>query len=202
MKKLTLALPLCLSVLFFTFGEDFLTSDFLTYREEYSQPREKNIIIPNPQAAGQIPRKNANRHFAGLGKQPVELANNSDISVIEDWAFAYTDLLAVNIPEGVTVIGKGAFANNTLSSVSLPLSLQTIDEWAFAHNNISSVVFPENVISIGEYAFWGNKVTEVTLGSFVQLSRETIDNEFYEAYNKEKNVAGHYIKKEGIWLRE
>jgi hypothetical protein len=124
-----------------------------------------------------------------------------NISIIEDWAFAYNALTAVNIPEGITVIGKGAFASNALSSVLLPRSLQTIDGWAFAHNNISSVVFPENVTFIGDYAFWGNNVSEVTIGNFVHLSIEAIDSGFYDCYNKEK-MAGHYIKKEGIWLRK
>jgi hypothetical protein len=125
-----------------------------------------------------------------------------NISIIEDWAFAYNDLIAVNIPEGILVIGKGAFANNALSSVLLPRSLQTIDEWAFAHNNISTVVFPENVTLIGEYAFWGNNILEVTIGNYVHLSSEAIDSDFYNCYNTEKKVAGRYVKKNGTWLKE
>jgi hypothetical protein len=176
MKKLSLAFFLGLVFLFFTFGEDLPASDFLTYIGGLGQQ--------------------------STGQQSIGLSNKANISIINDWAFAYTDLTAVNIPEGVTVIGKGAFANNALSSLLLPLSLQTIDEWAFAHNNISSLVFPENLTSIGEYAFWGNRINDITLGNFVQLSREAIDSGFYEVYTKEEKAAGHYIRKDGIWLRE
>jgi hypothetical protein len=124
------------------------------------------------------------------------------IRAIQEWAFAYSDLTAVNIPEGVTVIGKGAFANNALSSVALPESLQTIDGWAFAHNNIMSVVFPENVAFIGEYAFFGNNVTDVTLGNHVYVSPDAIDNGFYDCYHKALKAAGRYVLKGGIWLKE
>ncbi|MDR1232214.1 MAG: leucine-rich repeat domain-containing protein [Spirochaetaceae bacterium] len=201
MRKLCLALFFCISFLAFVFGED-LASGFLARNKEFSEQREETVV-PNAQDSGWVlPQDMDAEQLAGLGRQSVELSNNSRIKVIEDWAFAYTDLTAVNIPEGVTVIGKGAFANNALSSVLLPFSLQTIDEWAFAHNNISAVVFPENVALVGEYAFWDNGITDVTLGDFVHLSREAIDNGFFEVYNKEQKVAGHYIKKDGIWLRE
>jgi hypothetical protein len=195
MKKLSFATFLCFFILFLAFSEDLLTGID-------NALREKNTVIQDAQIPEQILIDTANADLAGLDRQPVKLSNKSNITIIEDWAFAYADLTTVNIPEGVTVIGKGAFANNALASVLLPLSLQTISEWAFAHNKISKVVFPENITMIGDYAFWGNMVAEVTLGDFVQLSREAIDNEFYECYNKENKAAGHYVKKDGIWLRE
>jgi hypothetical protein len=195
MKKLSLASFLCFFILILAFSEDVLTGIDHAFRE-------KNTVIQDSQIPEQILTDTVNADLAGLDRQPVKLSNKSNITIIEDWAFAYTDLKSVNIPEGVTVIRRGAFANNALSTVLLPLSLQTIDEWAFAHNKISKVVFPENVAMIGEYAFWGNTVVEVTLGDFVQLSREAIDSDFYECYNKEKKAAGHYVKKDGIWLKE
>jgi hypothetical protein len=197
MKKVCFALVLCLSVLFFVFGEELLTR-----LDEYPEPRQKNAADPSRQGTEQVLRETASRRFAGLGTQSTGLPNNAGIGAIEDWAFAYTDLSTVHIPEGVTVIGKGAFANSALSTVLLPRSLQTIDEWAFAHNNIAAVVFPENVVSIGKYAFLGNRITDVTLGSSVRLSREAIDNAFFETYNKAEHAAGHYIKKGDTWQRE
>jgi acetyltransferase-like isoleucine patch superfamily enzyme len=134
---------------------------------------------------------------ASSGEKNVRLA----VPAIKEWSFAYGDLTAVNIPEGITVIGKGAFANNALSSVVLPQSLQTIDGWAFAHNNIASVVFPENVVFIGEYAFFGNNVSDVTVGDHVYVSPDAIDGGFYDCYNKALKGAGHYVLKEGVWLR-
>jgi acetyltransferase-like isoleucine patch superfamily enzyme len=124
-----------------------------------------------------------------------------NLRAIEEWAFAYGDLTAVNIPEGITVIGKGAFANNALSSVALPKSLQTIDGWAFAHNNISAVVFPESVAFVGEYAFLGNRVSDITLGNDVYVSPDAVDNGFYDCYNKALKTAGRYILKDGVWLK-
>jgi hypothetical protein len=189
MKKISITVFLCFFILFFAFGEDLLT-----YIDDYLQPAP---------VSEQFSLNTANAEFiAGLDRQPAESLTQSNLYAIEDWAFAYTDLTAVHIPEGVAVIGKGAFANNALSSVLLPLSLRTIDEWAFAHNNISAVVFPENVTAINEYAFWGNRVTDVTLGSFVHLSKEAVDSGLYEVYNKANKAAGRYIKKDGIWLRE
>jgi hypothetical protein len=123
------------------------------------------------------------------------------IPAIKEWSFAYGDLTAVNIPEGITLIGKGAFANNALSSITLPQSLQTIDGWAFAHNNIASVVFPENLAYIGEYAFLGNRLADVTVGDNVYISPDAIDGGFYDCYNKALKAAGRYVLKEGIWLR-
>jgi hypothetical protein len=131
-----------------------------------------------------------------------EKNGNMPIRIIEEWAFAYGDLTAVNIPEGVIVIGKGAFANNALASIALPESLQTIDGWAFAHNNISSAVFPENIVFIGEYAFLGNELADVTLGDNVYVSPDAIDNGFYDCYYNSLKVAGRYVRKDGVWLRQ
>jgi hypothetical protein len=206
MKKVCLALVLCISFLFLAFSEDLLT-----HLDEYSGVLKKKAVIPDLRISRPFPRINMNTEYlAGLDRQfaaqsaaqSAALSNESSIQVIEDWAFAYTDLTAVNIPEGVTVIGKGAFANNALSSLMLPRSLQTIDEWAFAHNNISAVVFPANVTSVGAYAFLGNRITDVTLGDFVQLARVAIDEALYDYYIKENKAAGRYIKKGGNWTKE
>jgi hypothetical protein len=178
MKKLSLAVFLCLSVLFFAFGEDLLL-----YIE--SRASEKGGL-----------------KFDGAVSKLDILEPARNISVIKEWAFAYGDLTAVNIPDGVTVIGKGAFASNALTSVVLPGTLQTIDEWAFAHNNITSIIFPENVALIGEYAFLGNNLTDITLGDFVHLTGNAVDRDFYACYNGEKRAAGRYIRKNDIWSKE
>jgi hypothetical protein len=122
-------------------------------------------------------------------------------AVIEEWAFAYSDLTAIHIPDGVTTIGKGAFAHNALSAVTLPESLQTIGEWAFAHNGISSIVFPESVAMIGGFAFWGNTIVDIVIGDFVHLDREAIDKGFYECYTNANRMAGHYVFENGNWRR-
>jgi hypothetical protein len=123
-------------------------------------------------------------------------------AVIEEWAFAYSDLTAIHIPSGVTTIGKGAFAHNALSAVTLPESLRTIGDWAFAHNNISSIVFPESVALIGGFAFLGNAVVDIVIGDFVHLDREAIDNGFYEYYYNKNRAAGHYVFENGNWRRK
>lgn len=58
----------------------------------------------------------------------------AEVTAIEKFAFARSNLSSVVIPEGVTSIGYGAFYHcDALSEVTIPDSVTTIEENAFSH---------------------------------------------------------------------
>lgn len=53
------------------------------------------------------------------------------VTAIEDYAFYYSNINTISIPETVTYIGVNAFASSNLTSIFIPKSVTFIDSWAF-----------------------------------------------------------------------
>lgn len=72
------------------------------------------------------------------------------------FAFTYTGVASVVIPEGITEIEKDAFGYSALSRVELPDSLIKIGDMAFhGCDNLEIVSIPKNVSEIGNNVFDG-----------------------------------------------
>ncbi|MDD2907073.1 MAG: leucine-rich repeat protein [Candidatus Gracilibacteria bacterium] len=110
-----------------------------------------------------------------------------DVLNIGMYAFSYSDLTSVIIPNSIIDIGYGGFEGNSLTSVIIPDSVTSIPTYVFYGNELTSVTIPDSVTSIGDSSFRFNNLTSVTIpnnvtsiGSFAfgnnQLTSITIPN--------------------------
>lgn len=78
----------------------------------------------------------------------------------------YSDLVIVEIPEGVISIGQGAFRGCTsLASITIPESVTSIGENAFdGCTDLKGITIPNKVLSIGKSAFNGcSSLTDIKI---------------------------------------
>lgn len=88
----------------------------------------------------------------------LEFEKDSDLQIIDDYAFVSTNIEKVSIPKKVTYIGKGSFAScMNLFDVEIPedLEIDSISELAFANTKIQRFLVPLKVEKIGNNAFKG-----------------------------------------------
>ena len=78
---------------------------------------------------------------------------HSNLSSIDDYAFANTGIRSMDIPAPVQSIGASAFENSGLIRVTFPETLTSIGENAFKNTQMVSFSIPDKVTSIGENAF-------------------------------------------------
>lgn len=83
------------------------------------------------------------------------LAIPDKVTTIGSWAFAYTSIKSINIPDGVTEIQPYTFSQcRSLTSVNLPNQITSIGESAFAFcTGVKTVVIPASVTTIQTMAF-------------------------------------------------
>lgn len=79
----------------------------------------------------------------------------SALKEIQAYAFRYSQLQTLNLPEGLEIIGEGAFTNNyDLKEISFPQSLKVIEDEAFNQcHDLCSLELPRDMTSIGAHAF-------------------------------------------------
>ena len=121
-------------------------------------------------------------HSFGYAKlASIDLGN---VSTIGEYAFAYSLLESLSIPDSVTSFGQYAFAYNyylkdleigsgvysitkysfaydyELSSLYIPANIIQIEEWAFAYSGVQNIGFATDgqLMQIGDYAFFLNDV--------------------------------------------
>ena len=86
------------------------------------------------------------------------------------WSYYWSDILEVDIANGVTSIGDGAFFRcSSLTSATIPSSVTSIGKYAFLDcSSLASIAIGNNVASIGEAAFNGcSSLTSATIPSSV-----------------------------------
>ena len=152
-----------------------------------------------------------------LTLQSVELP--SSVTEIGSYAFAYTGLTEVTIPEGVTTIGDSAFQHcygltgvtipagvttigasaffscSSLAEVTIPAGVTTIEVSAFdGCEKLSEVTIPASVTEIGPYAFAGTGLTSVTIPEDVTTIG---DYAFYNCANLNQVI---FQKTEGWYM--
>ncbi len=80
---------------------------------------------------------------------------HSNTRIIADYAFSYSYMNSVTIPNGVTHIGNNAFSScSNLTSIIIPNTVTSIGHYAFNYcSNLTSVTVGKGVTSIGIEAF-------------------------------------------------
>lgn len=95
-----------------------------------------------------------------------------------DWAFFYSSIRSVKIPNSVTTIWNEAFASpfewpidvlslNTITDIIIPNSVTSIWASAFSNNSLTNVVIPNSVTSIQEGTFAHNNLTNINIPSSI-----------------------------------
>ncbi len=109
------------------------------------------------------------------------LENESQLRVIEQYAFAYTrNLDSVSIPANVVTLGEGVFLNSGITSVTFDkdIEIEKIPPLAFAGTKIESLTLPNSVSLVDDNAFRETKeLKSVDFGNneYIQL----MSNAFY-----------------------
>ena len=91
---------------------------------------------------------------------------DKDVNEIGEWAFGYTLLKSIIIPESVTQIEDSAFCGcENLTSITIPQSVTQIGDRTFCGcENLTSVTIPESVTQIGDSTFCGcENLTNITI---------------------------------------
>ncbi|MCR4889437.1 MAG: leucine-rich repeat domain-containing protein, partial [Ruminococcus sp.] len=95
--------------------------------------------------------------YCDFEAENVEIAseiNGKKVTGIAEYAFAYTNVKSVIVPDTVKTIGYYAFGNSALESIELPDSLETIDSYAFYSTKLKKVNYPAASVSCGSYLFY------------------------------------------------
>ena len=78
------------------------------------------------------------------------------VTSIGNYAFNYSNIISVTIPNNVRIINDGAFRYcKRMSSANIGNGVTSIGDYAFYESGLSSVNIPISVISIGDHAFDG-----------------------------------------------
>ena len=104
-------------------------------------------------------------------ERPGTLTFGSNITSIGDYAFAYTRLTSLEIPDSVESIGKSAFeACETLYRVSMGTGLKSIGDYAFIScDKLYDITLGSNVETIGTGAFAGTNPSYIVIPEKVKM---------------------------------
>ncbi len=95
--------------------------------------------------------------YQSTALKTVTISENSKLTEINNYAFAYTSLAEINIPDNVTLIGLNAFTNTKITSFKWPKAIDTIPaNCFFGCTNLETFDFGESTVTaISDYAFSG-----------------------------------------------
>lgn len=112
-------------------------------------------------------------------------------------AFAPAGLTHYSIPDGIEIIGRNVFSDCTnLLSVNIPEGVQKIISYAFSHCGLSTISFPESITSIGRGSFgWCQNISSVCIPQNV----DNLDVAFFECANIQ-SFSGKYAADNGRLL--
>lgn len=117
-------------------------------------------------AAGQAP------YFSHSGL--IELQMNGNITKIGDYAFAYSEVVSLDLSNTQT-IGEHAFQYSKVSSVDLT-SASKIGEWAFGNSALGGELNLPDGCDIGYKAFEFTKITKVIIPNNVKMGVAVFNN--------------------------
>ena len=78
-------------------------------------------------------------------------------------------------------------------------TVTSIGESAFLDNQLASVTIPNSVTYISNWAFSGNQLTSITIGANVEMSDNSFDFNFKQAYDRNSKKAGIYRRSGNTW---
>ncbi len=101
-----------------------------------------------------------NAAFAG-SKNLKAVTFGEDLLYINDYAFYYSDIEIVNLPDNLSSIGEYAFLNSNIKAISLPDTVRQIGKRAFANcDYLSEITIPSKVTVIEEGLLYGCNILE------------------------------------------
>ena len=129
--------------------EDYSTTDLPPWREEAYKPYVRSAIV------GEGITSVGEYAFCYLTELS-QITLPSTIETIGTYAFGYTSLEGLTIPEGVTELPVSMCADTQpLTTVVLPSTLVTIGNHAFSScDGLTNINFPAGLTTIGEGAFF------------------------------------------------
>lgn len=88
-----------------------------------------------------------------------------------------SELLSLDIPDGVTEIKSFAFMGICVNDITLPESIAEISDYAFSHcADLEKINFPRGLKTIGVSAFWGcYSLSEITLSRSTEVKDDAFD---------------------------
>ncbi len=113
------------------------------------------------------------------------------VTRIGDYAFDYSIVETVSLPNTVTSIGYMAFYSCTyLSTVHLPESLEEISHYAFTHcDRLEQVTLPASLVTLGEKVFYDcDNLTEIS----VKEGNTAFRSEDHVLYTSDGSELIHY----------
>ena len=129
--------------------------------------------------------------------ESIEFSENSELEIIDDYAFYKSKITKINIPKNVKIIGAHSFDSSSLQTIEFQENseLNFIGKFAFSSTKINKFVFPNNNITIrfGIFEFC-SKLKEIVLP-------DSIDT-LYPILNKSIRLEKIYIppKANDLWF--
>ncbi len=104
----------------------------------------------------------------------IDLSRCTSLNTIGEFAFAFTGLTEITIPDSVTTISDAAFLFTILTEIAIPDSVTTIGASAFLFTRLTEITIPDTLTSIGGGAFGGPYLTSIIVeeGNTVYDSRD------------------------------
>ena len=156
---------------------DIVLPETLTGIQQYAFARSNISSVVIPASVEYI----AKYAFFYTPLTSVTFAQDSDLKVMEQWAFAYTrELNAIELPASLQTMGSSAFYHSGITSVTFAQGsvIPEIPESAFASSALMSVVLPDSVTLVNDNAFRDCAALQsVTFGAGEDL--QLMSNVFY-----------------------
>ena len=94
---------------------------------------------------------------------------DKEITSIGEYAFYYSSLTSIKMPESIISIRESAFNNSDISKIDIPSNVVEIGDRAFYEcDNMYEVVIPDKVTRIGASAFYGCYLSRLVIGEGVK----------------------------------
>ena len=103
-----------------------------------------------------------------LKREDISFIIPEKVVEIGEYAFAYSNVQSISLPDSLRFIRKGAFYNAHISNLALPSGLEEIGDEAFYGNRLTNIEFPETLLRIGASAFESNYISCVSLPNNIE----------------------------------
>ena len=122
-------------------------------------------------------------------KEDTSFSVPATVKTIDDYAFQYSGLKAVTLPDGLEEMGYGAFISSSIESIKIPASVTKLGSLVFSKcKSLTSVVF-EDGITIKEIPYSAFSSSSALESIEIPESVEIIDSVAFSYCTSLKNVS-------------